>query len=140
MEHIGRCELGEGPTDPARDQAICEVALKMLRNQFYRNTIPRYLEKVDSSETGSGIASKTGSLDAVRNDVAIVSGKSGPILLSIFTYGNVDKSWTTDNEGEATIAKLAREIVTTWSPDGIDGKSMTPGLRLEPRVPPLAAK
>ena len=49
--------------------------MKMLRNQFYRDTIPRYLEKLDSTESGSGTASKTGSLNAVRADVAIVDAR-----------------------------------------------------------------
>jgi beta-lactamase class A len=102
----------------------------MLRNQFYRNTIPRYLEKLDSSETGSGIASKTGSLNAVRNDVAIVAGKSGPMVISIFTYENDDKSWTADNQAEMMIARLAKEIVEAWSPQGLDGKTLIPGLGL----------
>jgi beta-lactamase class A len=131
MERIGRCQLS-APGEPARpgDAAICQVALKMLRNQFYRNTIPRYLEEVDSSETGSGIASKTGSLNAVRNDVAIVSGKTGPILISIFTYENEDKGWTADNQAEMMIARLAKEIVSAWSPSGLDGKALVPGLGL----------
>jgi beta-lactamase class A len=129
MQHIEQCDLtlpGEAvtPADAARDQAICGVGVKMLRNQFYRDTIPRYLEKLDSSETGSAIASKTGSLNAVRADVAIVAGKSGPMVLSIFTYDNADQSWTADNEGEVTIAKLARAIVQAWSPAGIDGKTL----------------
>ena len=105
------------------DAEICGVAMKMLRNQFYRETIPRYIEKLDATETGSGIASKTGSLDAVRADVAIVAGKSGPMVLSIFTYENDDHGWTVDNEGEVTIAKLAKAIVDAWSPAGIDGKT-----------------
>jgi beta-lactamase class A len=132
MERIGRCELAE-PGEAARpgDPEICKVALNMLRNQFYRNTIPRYLEEVDSSETGSGIASKTGSLNAVRNDVAIVMGRSGPMVLSIFTYENEDKSWTPDNQAEMMIARLAKEIVKTWSPSGLDGRSFVPGLGLD---------
>jgi len=131
MERIGRCQLGApGEAPRPGDAAICEVALKMLRNQFYRNTIPRYLEALDSSESGSGIASKTGSLNAVRNDVAIVAGKSGPMVLSIFTYDNEDKSWTADNQAEVMIARLAKEIVTTWSPAGLDGKGLVPGLGL----------
>ena len=106
--------------------------MKMLRNQFYRDTIPRYLEKLDSTETGSGTASKTGSLNAVRADVAIVAGKTGPMVLSIFTYDNADTGWTADNEGEVTIAKLAKAIVEAWSPAGIDGKTLVPGLSLPP--------
>jgi beta-lactamase class A len=141
MGRIGLCEL-DGPgeagagvagTISESDTAICGVALKMLRNQFYRDTIPRYLEKLDATETGSGIASKTGSLNAVRADVAIVAGKTGPMVLSIFTYDNEDTSWTADNEGEVTIAKLARAIVEAWSPEGIDGKTLAPGLGLGPK-------
>jgi beta-lactamase class A len=131
MERIGRCELGATASESRPgDAAICQVALKMLRNQFYRGTIPRYLEEVDSSETGSGIASKTGSLNAVRNDGAIVAGKSGPMVISIFTYDNEDKSWTPDNQAEIMIAKLAKEIVKTWSPAGLDGRNLVPGLGL----------
>ena len=131
MERIGRCQLGaSGEAPRAGDNAICEVALNMLRNQFYRDTIPRYIETVDSSETGSAIASKTGSLDAVRNDVAVVAGKSGPMVISIFTYENADQSWTVDNEAEMTIGKMAKVIVDAWSPDGLDGKLLVPGLGL----------
>jgi beta-lactamase class A len=134
MERIGRCQLDQ-PGQPAAapsatDIGICGVALKMLRNQFYRDTIPRYLEKLDASETGSGIASKTGSLNAVRSDVAIVAGKSGPMVISIFTYENKDTGWTADNEGEVTIARLAQAIVEAWSPAGIDGRTLVPGLGL----------
>lgn len=131
MERIGRCELGETP-EAVRpdDSSICLVALTMLRNQFYRNTIPRYLETLDSSETGSGIASKTGSLNAVRNDVAIVAGKTGPIVISAFTYENQDKSWTADNEAELLIGKIGKATVQAWSPEGLDGKLLTPGLGL----------
>jgi beta-lactamase class A len=131
MERIGRCQLSApGEAERPGDVAICEVALKMLRNQFYRNTIPRYLEAIDSSESGSGIASKTGSLNAVRNDVGIVAGKSGAMVLSVFTYENEDKSWTADNQAEMMIARLAKEIVTSWSPTGLDGKGLVPGLGL----------
>jgi beta-lactamase class A len=131
MERIGRCRLGApGEAPQAGDTAICQVALNMLRNQFYRNTIPRYLEALDSSESDSAIASKTGSLNAVRNDVAIVAGKSGPMVISIFTYENADKSWTADNGAEVTIAKMAKAIIDAWSPQGLDGKLLAPGLGL----------
>ena len=151
MERIGRCQL-EGPYVEVtgakaaeveiRDLGICAVGMKMLRNQFYRETIPRYLEKLDASEAGSGIASKTGSLNAVRADVAMVAGKSGPMVLSIFTYENEDTSWTVDNAGEILIARLAREIVEAWSPAGLDGKMLVPGLGLSPVgvSPPGASK
>ena len=59
--------------------------------------IPRYLETVDTSETDSAIGNKTGSLDEVRNDVGIVYTKHGPIIISVFTYDNVDHGWSVDN-------------------------------------------
>ena len=133
MEKIGRCDL-DLPQQPAVNQdkadEACKAGIGMLRNQFYRNTIPRYLETLDNTEQGSGIASKTGSLDATRSDVAIIAGKTGPIVLAIYTYDNMDKGWTTENEGERAIASIAKVVVEAWSPAGIDGKSLVPGLGL----------
>jgi beta-lactamase class A len=118
-----------------QDKAVCGVALDMLKHQFSRETIPRYLETADATTNGVAIASKTGSLDAVRNDVAIVMGRpskdgGGPMVLAIFTYDNADHGWTVDNEGEVEIAKLAKVIVDAWSPDGLDGSLLVPGLGL----------
>lgn len=124
-------EFPKGWREPdVQDKAVCGVALDMLKHQFSRETIPRYLETADASTNGVAIASKTGSLDAVRNDVAIVMGKDGPMVLAIFTYENKDHGWTVDNEGEVEIAKLAKVIVDAWSPRGLDGSMLVPGLRL----------
>ncbi len=46
--------------------------MHMLKVQFFRNSIPRYLEKLDTTEGDSAIANKTGALDHVRNDVGAV--------------------------------------------------------------------
>jgi beta-lactamase class A len=139
MTDIGECKLHEtnaaavaggaapafAPMD-AQDKVVCDVALGMLKDQFYRETVPRYLPN-GGDQT---VASKTGSLNAVRNDVSIVAGDSGPMVLSIFTYDDQDHSWTVDNEAEVTIAKLAKAIVDAWSPGGLDAKSLVPGLGL----------
>ncbi len=117
MERFVKCDLNPpGNSTPAttQDHALCDAAMHMLRNQFYRNSIPRYLEIQDTTEGESGIANKTGALDAVRNDVGVVFTKHGPILISEFTYENQDRSWTPDNEGEVLMAKMAKEIVAAW--------------------------
>ncbi len=88
--------------------------MHMLSNQFYRNSIPRYLEIHDTTEDESSIANKTGALNEVRNDVGVVFAKNGPVVISEFTYGNKDKSWTPDNEAEVLMAKLAKVIVNSW--------------------------
>jgi beta-lactamase class A len=121
MQRIVTCRLGEGDTAPsAADREVCNVALHMLRSQMYRDGAPRYLETVDTSEEGSAIANKTGALDAVRNDVDAIATKDGLVLLSIFTWDNVDKGWTDDTEAYLTTAKLAKAIVNAWSPAGLD--------------------
>jgi beta-lactamase class A len=122
MERIYRCQLAV-PGEPAQpgDVQLCATAMTMLGNQFYRGSIPRYLDGWNAPGTGSGTAvgNKSGSLDEVRNDVALVASKSGPIVISAFTFDNKSQSWQSDNEGEITIAKLAKAIVEAWSPEGL---------------------
>jgi beta-lactamase class A len=124
MERIVTCHVGDGNTAPTgTDRAICGVTLHMLRSQFYRDGVPRYLEPVDSSEEGSAIANKTGALDEVRNDVDAIATKNGLLILSIFTWDNKDQSWTDDNEAYLTTAKIAKVMVNAWAPDGLDVKA-----------------
>ncbi|MGH9596165.1 MAG: serine hydrolase, partial [Edaphobacter sp.] len=93
MTKIVRCQLAE-PGHPANadDTALCAVALNMLHVQFYRSAIPRYLDGMPGT-TSDSIANKTGSLDAVRNDVAAISTKNGMVVISAFTFNNKDHSW-----------------------------------------------
>jgi beta-lactamase class A len=41
------------------------------------------------------------------------------VVISCFTFNNKDHSWGTEQEGEMTIAKIAREIIQSWSPQGL---------------------
>jgi beta-lactamase class A len=120
MRKIATCDLAEpGLPSTPHDGELCGVMLHMLTNQFYQDGAPRYIQGLNPSPTGNAIANKTGSLDAVRNDIAAISSRSGLLILSVFTYDNLDHSWTVDNEGEVTIAKLTKAIVTAWSPGGL---------------------
>jgi beta-lactamase class A len=112
LESIYRCELG--------DRALCGKMIGIMRNQQYRDMVPRYLERADKSEDLSAIADKIGALDDVRNDVALIYTRRGPIIVSIFTYGNEDQSWTPENHAEILIGRLARTVVDAWSPEGLD--------------------
>jgi beta-lactamase class A len=126
MTKIATCQLGnEEMSAQSSDLAYCKVAWQMLHWQFYRSSIPRYLTSMPGYSDES-IANKTGSLNAVRNDIAAVSTKNGMIVIAAFTYDNKDQTWGFDTEGEATIAKLAREIVSTWSSTGLAPWPMTP--------------
>ena len=117
MERFATCNLnapGSTAKPTEQDQKLCDVAMHMLKNQFYRNSIPRYLETLDTTEGESSIANKTGALDKVRNDVGVVFAKNGPVVISEFTYGNQDESWTPDNDAEVLLAKLAKVIMDRW--------------------------
>lgn len=113
MESIDRCDLG--------DADLCKKMLEILKKQQYNEAIPRYIQTSDTSEVPSAIANKTGALDALRADVGIVYTKNGgKILISAYTYENKDQRWNPDNEGYLTIAKLAKAIVDTWAPKGVE--------------------
>ncbi|MBV9266315.1 MAG: serine hydrolase [Acidobacteriaceae bacterium] len=121
IERIYRCELGTAREATPDDLQLCTIATTMLGNQFYRDCIPRFLDGWNAPETGSGTAvgNKTGSLDEVRNDVAIVAAKRGPIVISAFTFDNKDQSWRADNQAQIAIANAAKAIVESWSPEGL---------------------
>jgi beta-lactamase class A len=126
MDRFVACDLEANPIGTAApaaslktgpsDLALCGAALHMLKVQFFRNSIPRYLEKLDTTEGDSAVANKTGALDHVRNDVGAVYTKRGTIIISEFTHDNADTIWTPDNEAEVLMAKLAKQIVDAWVP------------------------
>ena len=121
MERFATCKfaLGGSAALPG-DSKLCAALLHMLRSQQDRNSLPRYLETLDTSENGSAIANKTGALNDVRNDVALIITKAGPVVIAAFTQENKDQRWTGDNEAEQTLGKLAKAIVDRWSPNGLD--------------------
>ena len=128
MQRIAECRLAfqdgkdGGPAKPG-DGEICGAILKMLRAQQDRDSLPRYIEFLDTSEEGSAIGNKTGALDQVRNDVALISTKNGPVVIAAFTWGNADQRWTGDNEGEQTLGKVGKAVVDRWSPGGLDSSA-----------------
>jgi len=125
MERIATCNLvldKAAPPAPG-DGPLCGVLLHMLRNQQDRDSLPRYIESLDTSEHGSAIGNKTGALDQVRNDVALISTKAGPVVIAAFTFDNADQRWNGDNEGEITLAKVGKTIVQRWSPNGLDAQA-----------------
>jgi beta-lactamase class A len=121
MRRLATCKLAFDNSAPLPgDGPLCGALLRMLRNQQDRNSLPRYIESLDTSENGSAIGNKTGSLDHVRNDVALISTKDGPLVIAAFTWENADQRWNGDNEAEKTLGKLARAIVNRLAPAGLD--------------------
>jgi beta-lactamase class A len=123
MERLAECRLSlDGSASLPGDGPLCGALLHMLRQQQDRDDLPRYLEALDTSEHGSAIANKTGALDRVRNDVALIASKNGPVVIAAFTWENADQRWTGDNEAQKTLGKLAEAVVLRWSPAGLDSQ------------------
>jgi beta-lactamase class A len=121
MERLAECHLAlDGSAPLPGDGPLCGKLLGMLRNQQTRDKIPRYIESIDTSENGSAIANKTGELNEVRNDVALISTKAGPVVIAAFTFDNADQRWNGDNEAEVTLAKVGKAVIDRWSPQGLD--------------------
>jgi len=121
MERLATCRLAlDGSPPLPADGPLCGALLHMLRNQQDRNSLPRYIESLDTSEHGSAIANKTGALDAVRNDVALIATKNGPVVIAAFTWDNTDQRWNGDNEAEQTLGRVAQAVVARWSSGGLD--------------------
>jgi beta-lactamase class A len=117
MQRFVECDLkapGEPVNPSAQDRKLCDVAMNMLENQTDQDAIPRYLQNLAAPGKGLVVANKTGADDDVRNDVAVVYARGGPILISEFTYDNKDQSWTPDNAALILMAALARTIVDHW--------------------------
>ena len=121
MQRFATCTLAlDGSAQLPGDGRLCGALLHMLRGQQDRDSIPRYLETLDTSESGSAIANKTGALNDVRNDVALIATNAGPVVIAAFTQENKDQRWTGDNEAEQTLGKLAKAVIDRWSPSGLD--------------------
>jgi beta-lactamase class A len=111
MQRFATCNLNAPSMSPSptnQERQLCAAALGMLKNQTDRDSIPRYLGNLT-------VANKTGALDDVRNDVAIVYAPRGPIIISAFTHDNRDMSWTADNAAQLLIGRMAKLIVDTWN-------------------------
>ena len=121
MERVAECRLSlDGTASLPGDGPLCGALLHMLREQQDRDDLPRYLEALDTSEHGSAIANKTGALDRVRNDVALIATKNGPVVIAAFTWENADQRWTGDNEVQKALGKVGQAVVERWSPEGLD--------------------
>lgn len=71
-------------------------------------------------------ASKVGALSRSRSDIAIVYGPR-PYILAVYTDGQKDRRWTSENEGDTAIRKIS----------GLVWNSMNPQM---PYTPPKDAK
>ncbi len=99
-------------------QASAEM-VSILARQQYRDLIPRLLPIGYDAVTGESdpqVAHKTGAVNGVRNDVALLTFSDGRRwIISAFSKDLEDLTWSVENTGEKTIARIARAIYDAWS-------------------------
>lgn len=96
-----------------------EQMVGILARQQYRDLIPRLLPLEFDAVAGTSepqVASKTGAVDGVRNDVALLSFADGRRwIVSAFSKDLADLRWSSENEGARTIALISRAIWDAWA-------------------------
>jgi beta-lactamase class A len=111
-----RTQYGWGQTTP-REMAVLmerivnkEVISATASEKMLRLLGRNYWDEEAISEIPSDvfIASKSGAVDASRNEVLFVNGKKAKYIFCICTKNNKDKSWDQSNEAWVLTKKLSR--------------------------------
>ena len=110
-----RSQYGWGQTTPKEMASIFE---KMYRGQIISDSVSKkmirllgrnYWDEEALSEISSTtfVASKSGAVDASRDEILLVMAKE-PYILSIFTKNNKDRSWNGNNEAWVLTRKISK--------------------------------
>ena len=102
---VEKLEHGEVVSPEASGEMIA-----LLKRQQYHQGIGRSLKGVE-------MASKPGSLDALRSDVGIIYSKRGPIAMAITCDQMPEVDWTEDNPAYHLISDLSNILI-----DGLGSK------------------
>ncbi|MCK9443927.1 MAG: class A beta-lactamase-related serine hydrolase [Tissierellaceae bacterium] len=93
---------------------LSEEMLEIFKNQHYNTMLTRNLPQyfLDSENTGDEeliyIASKSGSMDACRNDGGIVNTPGGGYIITLFTKEFVDNLYYNEHESYRFGGKVSR--------------------------------
>jgi beta-lactamase class A len=82
--------------------------------QVFGSMIPRYLPQSPSAAVPLTIAHKTGALQGVRSDIAIISTATTTMTAAVFTADCDDRGYDTIHEGELCIAALTYAVCRAW--------------------------
>jgi beta-lactamase class A len=103
LEKLERGEI----VNPAASKEILAILKRCQDNTGVRRKL-----------SGVSIANKTGALDALRSEVALVYSKGGRIAMAITVDDMPKTDYTPDNVGSLLIADLARILVDGLASDG----------------------
>lgn len=94
----------------------CSDLLEILERQKHKEFTNRYIPETDAEEGEPAvrIASKSGWVRGVRNDVALIHAPRASYILSMFSKDCRDRRYYHDNEGALTLARVSRAVYQAW--------------------------
>ncbi len=117
-----RTQYGWGQTTPKEMAVIFE---KMYRGELINDSLSKKMirllgrnywdeEALSEIPATTFVASKSGAVDASRNEILLVMAKE-PYLFSVFTKNNKDKTWNSSNEAWVLTRKLSKTVFTFYN-------------------------
>ncbi len=96
--------------------AACTDMIDILKRQKYKETTNRYIPETDVEDDLAPvqIASKSGWIRGVRNDVALIWAPRSTYVLSMFTKDAKDRRYYVDNEGSLVLPRVSQAIYEAW--------------------------
>jgi beta-lactamase class A len=91
---------------PAADQEMYRMLTRIYWNGEALSQVPPWVQA----------ASKQGTVDHSRSEVVLVNAPSGDYVFSVITKGQVDSSYTKDNEGYVLLRKVSALLWSTFEP------------------------
>ncbi len=94
----------------AASAAGCEKLMRILSHQYWDDFMG------SSVPVGVTVCSKSGAINRSRSENALVFAPK-PFIVTIYSDGQKDQSWTEKNEGEVAIRTMCSLIWNTLNPD-----------------------
>lgn len=96
--------------------AACDEMVDILKRQRFKENTSRYIAAAESEigEPEVQIASKSGWVRAVRNDVALVWAPRATYVLSMFSRDCLDRRYHPDNEAALALARVSEAVYQAW--------------------------
>lgn len=94
----------------------CDEMMEILRRQKYKELTNRFIPETDSEDEMPAVqvASKSGWVRGVRNEVAMIWAPRANYVLSIFSKDCKDRRYYVDNEGSLTLARISEAVYESW--------------------------
>lgn len=95
---------------------LCDGMIDILKRQKYKELTNRFIPDTDSEEDlpPVRIASKSGWVRGVRNDVALMWAPRATYVLAMYSKDCKDRRFYHDNEAAIALAKVSQVIYETW--------------------------